>query len=271
MIRKLSRFLHPSGAKDSARAKAPRLLVSVRSAREATVAWEGGASYIDIKEPLRGSLGSASLATQSEIVTTLQSVGCTSSVIVTAALGELAARPHPGDFSPLEGISLYKLGLSGCGGDGGWRVKLDEWRQCMDPGARGSVRAAGLVAVAYADHLLARSPDPREVLEYAIGRRLSYFLLDTFEKGSGSLPDFYSHADLQALVDLAHQHEVNIVLAGSLRVEDFRPLFSLGPDVLAVRGAACKEGKRELGLDTVRVKELVQMLQHPTPQRPRLS
>ena len=231
-------------------------------------AWEGGASYIDIKEPSRGSLGSASPAVQSEIVGAIQSMERGSSVILTAALGELATRPRPGDFVPLQEISLYKLGLSGYGGDG-WQAGLDEWRQCLAPRPRTSFSKAGLVAVAYADHLRARSPDPRKVLEYAMDRGLSYFLLDTFEKGAGSLLDFYSMEDLRVLVDLAHQHGVNAVLAGSLRAEDFRPLLPLGPDVLAVRGAACKEGKRELGLDPDRVRELVRMLRPLTPQTPR--
>ena len=39
----------------------PQLLVSVRSAEEARAALEGGAALIDVKEPSRGSLGSASV------------------------------------------------------------------------------------------------------------------------------------------------------------------------------------------------------------------
>jgi len=238
----------------------------VRDPREASLAWEGGASYIDIKEPSHGPLGSASPAVQAAIVTAIESMAGVSSVIVTAALGELATRPDPGDFVPLQGISLYKLGLSGYGTECGWQAGLDAWRQCLASRPDSSSREADLVAVAYADHRLAASPEPQQVLQYAVEHGLSYFLLDTFEKGTGSLLDFCSIADLRVLADRARRHGVNIVLAGSLRAEDFQLLSALGPDVLAVRGAACREGKRELGLDPDRVRELVRMLR-PTSAR----
>ena len=104
---------------------------------------------------------------------------------------------------------------------------------------------AGLVAVAYADHALANSPEPDAVLKYAASRGLEYFLLDTFDKRAGRLTDWLSPERLRALVVLAQEQCVRVALAGSLRVGDFAPMAELGADILAVRGAACERGRRD--------------------------
>jgi uncharacterized protein (UPF0264 family) len=51
---------------------------------------------------------------------------------------------------------------------------------------------------------------------------------------------------------------VRVALAGSLRPEDFAPLLELGPDILAVRGAACRGG-REGEIDAALVAELCRL------------
>src|SRR5205085_11196960 len=49
----------------------PKLLVSVRSAAEATLALRGGADWIDVKDPTRGSLGAATMATICDVAAVL--------------------------------------------------------------------------------------------------------------------------------------------------------------------------------------------------------
>ncbi|HVR75810.1 MAG TPA: (5-formylfuran-3-yl)methyl phosphate synthase, partial [Planctomycetota bacterium] len=62
---------------------------------------------------------------------------------------------------------------------------------------------------------------------------------------------------LCALIKEAHEAGVRIALAGSLGAADIESLTPLGPDVLAVRGAACLRGKRDLEVDARRVAALV--------------
>jgi uncharacterized protein (UPF0264 family) len=251
-------------------ARTPKLLVSVRSAAESLVALAGGASYIDVKEPSHGSLGQASRAVQVEVVDAIDGFlnGGRSSgrqVTATAALGELGTNGSPSSHSPVRGYSLFKLGLSGCRGNRDWVDGLDVWRKHV--GAVG----ADLAAVAYADHEAADAPDPREILDYAIDRRVPFLLVDTWGKKAGSLTSFFSVEDLASLLEEAHRHDVSVALAGSLRLEDIETLVRLDVDVLAVRGAACKDGKRELDLDPDRIGDLVQRLQTAVTKEARPS
>ena len=240
----------------------PKLLVSVRSAAESLVALEGGASFIDIKEPTNGSPGRAPRVVQVEVVNKLRAAqektpGLRRQVTVTAALGELLTSAPPASYSPVPGLSLYKLGLSGCGEDRDWMKKLDAWRERL------TIDTADLAAVAYADHRGARAPEPHAILDYAIDRRLQFLLIDTYEKKTGSLRDFLDDHDLTALLAKAHRHKISVALAGSLRPEDLHALARLGTDVLAVRGTACRQGNRRLELDPDRIREIVRLLQKP--------
>jgi uncharacterized protein (UPF0264 family) len=242
----------------------PKLLVSVRNAAEALVALDGGAAFIDIKEPRNGSLGQAPRDVQGAIVDTV-SPGSTPpprrdrQVVLTAALGEWASSGPPSSWVPLPGISLYKLGLSGCHERPEWTEGLDAWRE------RAGLTGADLVAVAYADHASAGSPEPRRVLDYAIDRQLPYFLIDTFMKTAGTLTELLDERALRSIVEHAQTHGVGVALAGSLRLEDLRAVASLGTDVIAVRGAACRQGRRELDLDADRIEKLVGILRGGSP------
>ncbi len=237
----------------------PRLLVSVRDAAEARIALNGGAAIVDIKEPANGSLGRASSAVQAEVIKALtiengDTIRSSRRVVVTAALGELLECETPEAFLPVAGVALYKLGLSSCNATNSWMACLDAWYQ------RIAGSGANLVAVAYADHAAAKAPAPQQVLDFAVRRRLPFFLIDTFVKGTGSLRDFLTTRELSCLIAHAHANGVAVALAGSLRRQDVAPMVELGADVLAVRGAACADGERRRGIDAGRVADLMRAL-----------
>ena len=256
----------------------PRLLVSVRNVDEARAALDGGAAILDLKEPRHGPLGRVSLHVGKEVMAFLSGPSSADGsprtgdslrhrVTLSAALGEVHDEDRPRNWKPVPGISLYKLGLSRCAGNGRWKSALDGWLEWLKVSGPGP----SLVAVAYADDSIARAPQPREVLEYAIGRRLPYFLMDTFDKRQGSLRAWRSDGELKALVDIAHRGGVRVALAGCLRAEDFEALAPLGPDVLAVRSAACQGGDRLQQVDAIRVASLVAKLNRSRPRTPHLS
>ena len=223
----------------------PGLLVSVRNAEEALAALAGGANVIDVKEPERGSLGAADAATIEAVVGAVNQ-----RAPVTAAMGELKELVGTHLTAIPGGVSLFKIGLAGCCSVPNWR---SQWREvvaallgpsCREgPDGRGG-NVASPAAVAYADWRAAGAPEPDEVLKAAIDARCPALLVDTWDKSAGSLFDHWPPEELGRFVRCARSTGLLVVLAGSLANEYFSAAVRLGPDLVAVRAAACKGGRR---------------------------
>jgi uncharacterized protein (UPF0264 family) len=210
-----------------------KLLVSVRSPQEAEAALEGGAHVIDVKEPLRGSLGRAS---DSTIAAVLARVAGRRPV--SAALGELAneaeAVPYPG-----RGLAFVKWGLFGMS-EGDWRGVL---AQAVRRVAQADLQCQ-VVAVAYADWQWAGAPAVEEVAAFACSRPGSVLLVDTFQKAarpqtgaSPTLLDVMPLGRVVRLCGLCREAGVRVALAGSLQARQVEELKAAGPDWFALRGA----------------------------------
>ena len=224
------------------------LLVSVRSASEAVEAVRGGASVIDVKEPTRGPLGRAEVATWRAVRAVVPA-----RLPLSVALGELRDREIDllaGDF---EGVGFRKLGLSGFGSDPQWR---ERWSDARASGPTGP----GWVAVSYADWHSAGSPTPGAVLAEAIASRSETgsgcvgFLIDTWEKGCPS--PLSAAPEWSDLVESAREAGLLIALAGGLDLGEIGRLAPLRPDLFAVRGAACRGPGRLGRVDAALVAEL---------------
>ena len=216
------------------------LLVSVRSAFEARLAYQGGADIIDIKEPHLGSLGAATSKVWCEVYDALNH-----RVPVSVALGEVwedhVARPT-------RPFAFAKIGLAGCQQRLGWQREWMLRMQELDP-------ATDRVAVAYADWRLANSPPPDDVLEFAVEAGCVALLVDTYQKSSGDLFSSLGNQSLRNLLEQARRQRLMTVLAGSLRGNAYDAALALQPDYVAVRGAACAT-KRTAQIDGERVRQL---------------
>lgn len=226
-----------------------RLLVSVRNAEEAQAALDGGADLIDIKEPARGALGAA----DSDVWRAIQAtVG--DRAPVSAALGELLDEGCLPLAVQAHGMQLVKAGLAGCAAHSDWPQRLQQLRLTLPPSVR-------LVAVIYADNVVAQAPDPDKILSVAQQLELDTLLVDTFDKTNG---DLFQHLSLQALtsiVDAARQAQMRVALAGSLSFATIPQALTLLPDWIAVRGAACLRGERQASIDSSCVRRLARSLQ----------
>ena len=137
------------------------LLVSVRSAVEATVAVEAGAAIIDIKDPARGPLGCADAA---EAAAVIAAVG--GRAAVTIAAGELADAPARIAGHAAEIVARLPAGVPAPvavkAGPAG--LSAADWRR--DFWALQLALAEGIeaVAVAYADWQRAVAPPPEVIL-----------------------------------------------------------------------------------------------------------
>src|SRR5262245_57812149 len=221
-----------------------QLLISVRSVSEASASIHHGADRIDIKEPSRGALGMRPPATISSIVREIPP-----RFPVSAALGEWTEWRRDGRLPPvLEGLSYLKIGLAGAGQLESWRE--DFGRFCREACAQSGVYSPpAWVAVAYADWERSRSPRPEEVLDFAAANGFPAFLLDTWRKDGSRLFDWLEPEVVADLAKEARLAGMEVALAGSLALPDLETALAIEPDVLAIRGAACRGGHREAGID----------------------
>ncbi len=254
-----------------------RLLVSVRDRSEAGAAVEGGADIVDVKEPDRGALGYAGEQTICEV---LQAVS--GSAPVSAALGECVewlspiavadsvTAPHPpadqawrikheaknvqdqsvGEFdaSMLNYVKMGPAGLLEHDGDQSW---TDAWWRANESFSQTLANTAALqrctperVAVAYADHRVAKAPAPNDILDAIIDAGCAGFLIDTFTKGSGSTLDLLAESDLISLRYTANAAGMFFALAGQITDNHLPAIRRIRPDIVAVRGAVCKGNDR---------------------------
>ena len=220
-----------------------RLLVSVRNATEALAALDGGAGWIDVKEPARGALGAADPATIASVVRAVAD-RCP----VSAALGELDSHTPEMARQIPRGVSLVKVGLAGCGPRNDWR---DAWADV----AAALPKGVALAAVVYADWQAAAAPRPAAVLAAAISIGCATLLIDTFDKRGPALFDCFPPNELADFTTEVRQAGLRLALAGSLTLNSVDRALRLSPDLVAVRGAACRAG-RGGEVEAARVREL---------------
>jgi (5-formylfuran-3-yl)methyl phosphate synthase len=208
----------------------PKLLISVRSAAEAHAALAGGADWIDIKEPNRGSLGVADRGTIADVLREVAGQRP-----VSAAAGEWYEN-HDLDWREFPELARIKLGLAGGADDS------QVWRHVKNF-AQQLPRREALVLTAYADYSAARAPCPADLLARSAEMGLEMLLVDTFDKSAGTLFDALGADQLGELIEQARQVGIEVVLAGSLSGDSITVAYELGPAMIGVRGAACRGGR----------------------------
>jgi uncharacterized protein (UPF0264 family) len=212
-----------------------RLLVSVASPGEASIALANGADVIDAKDPMAGALGAVSI----DVVRQVHSV-VSGRRLVTAALGDAAdersieqdARTFAG-----AGAALVKVGFAGVATRG--RVAA-----LLRAAVRGAQHAnSGVVAVAYADADVVSSLAADAIVEAAADSGAAGVLLDTADKSGPGLRALVGPAALGRWVAGAHQHGLLVALAGRLTADDLAFVADAGADIAGIRGAACEGGR----------------------------
>jgi uncharacterized protein (UPF0264 family) len=225
-----------------------RLLVSVRSAAEATVALAGGADIIDAKEPSRGSLGPVSPDTLGQILDRIPM-----EYTVSAALGDVATeadvrkRIHSTPRS--KHLTYLKLGFAGVSSPDAVRGML---RAARDAAAEGG--SSGIVAVAYADAIFAKSAPPALICRASAEAGVAGILLDTYLKDGGNLLDWISTEQLSELIGFARAAGQLTAVAGGLGAKHLATVREAEPDIVGFRGEVCSNGRRgDLAEDKIRL------------------
>lgn len=237
-----------------------KLLVSVRDAKEAVFAVEGGADIVDVKEPEAGPLGFAGAQTVQSVIEAIAG-----RAPVSAALGEctdwMDSTPTASGQSPTGGaLEFVKVGLAGLATQSD--VWIDQWLSARAASLVGLPvgESTGWVAVAYSDAERANAPSPMQVLEAAEQHDCRVFLLDTFVKDGKTTLDWLTEPELIALRERANASGMQFAIAGQLTAEHLDIVHTIRPDILAVRGAVCDQRERQRSISVARVAGLKQLL-----------
>ena len=206
-------------------------LASVRDEAEAAIALRARADIIDLKEPRRGALGALDGETTRSIVSLIGG-----RVPVSATIGDLPMQPETIGAAVLEkaacGVDYVKFGL----------FPDRDARRCLDA-LHPLARQVNLIVVLFADRL----PD-FDAVAAAAAMGAAGIMLDTADKGSGSLLAHLDPRQLANFVREAKSRGLMVGFAGSLTAADVAELLPLAPDLLGFRGALCN-GSRGASLD----------------------
>lgn len=222
------------------------MLVSVRSVEEALAAANGGADFIDLKEPRDGALGGLPLATIREVVGALRQRG--SRLPISATIGDLPMREVAHIMSLVAavaacGVDYVKVGIER---DAGAATVIDALADCGAPVVPVFVADRGLD-----DALVARA--------CAVLPAFPGIMIDTADKRVGTLFDVLPSATLQRFIAMVRASGSMVGVAGALRSTNVDQLAALQPDFAGFRSAVCT-GDRASRLDAVRVRELSERL-----------
>jgi uncharacterized protein (UPF0264 family) len=217
-----------------------RLLVSVRSVAEALLAAEGGADFIDLKEPGQGALGGLPVATIGAIVAALSArdIG----LPVSATIGDVPMRALPE-------IAARVAAVGGCGVD---YVKVGIAR---DPGAAEVLTWLAGCGRPIVPVFIADSGIDAELVALAATLRFPGLMVDTADKLAGSLFDVASPDTLRGFIATARAAQAMAGIAGALRTTHVPLLAGLAPDFAGFRSAVCV-GDRSAALDPQRLRDL---------------
>ncbi len=217
-----------------------KMLASVTDLDEALMALEAQVDIIDLKQPARGALGAldaasvagitAALGRRCPVSATVGDLPMQAGILVDAVANMAAT-----------GVDYVKMGVFA----GGEPLAVIN---ALSPLAQQGVR---LIAVLFAD----QQPD-WGLLPALKAAHFTGVMLDTADKGQGSLTALMSHAETRRFVGLAQGLGLFCGLAGSLRREDLADLLPMQPDYLGFRGALCTSALRTGQLDRDAITQL---------------
>jgi uncharacterized protein (UPF0264 family) len=230
-----------------------KLLVSVADEREARVAVESGVDIVDLKNPAEGSLGAPAPSMIARVRAAVPAERP-----VSAAIGDLPNLPGTAALAALgaahSGAAYVKVGLWGTSTEDEAVAVLRAVREALESGPTRPAVIAG--AYADAERVPSRPLVPGAVVAAARNAGVGGCLVDTAVKDGRGLFEWLTPDALEALVAAGHAANLEMALAGALRAEDLPTVRATGADIVGVRSAACRDGRRTAPLDAGRIGRL---------------
>lgn len=211
-----------------------KLLVSPINREEAVIASNGGADIVDVKNPKEGSLGANFpwvIREVKEAVNGRQPI--------SATIGDFNYKPGTASLAALgaavAGADYIKVGLYDIQTEAQaleLLTRITEAVKDYDPTKK-------VVASGYSDYKRINSISPMLLPAVAAEAGADVVMVDTGVKDGKSTFEFMDEKELTRFAELAHEHGLEVAIAGSLKFEDLPVLERIGPDIIGVRGMVC--------------------------------
>ncbi len=220
-----------------------KLLVSIVDKTEAIDSIKGGADILDVKNPKEGSLG----ANFPRVIRQVKEV-TPGNLELSATIGDLPNLPGTASLAALgaaaSGVDYVKAGLFG--------VKTCEEATALMTEVVKAVKeydsSLKTIASGYADFRQVGCVNPLELPMVAHKSGADGVLVDVrIKSGKRNLFSFQTDKNLKELVVKAHNCNLLAALAGSLDAQDIQRVYTLGADIIGVRGAVCTKKDRIAG------------------------
>jgi (5-formylfuran-3-yl)methyl phosphate synthase len=228
------------------------LLISATTLDEAHVVLHSGCGWLDLKNPLRGSLGRPSL----ELTRSFLELSVPKHTGLSIAGGELQDWNLELDRKFAAAVPLnafLKIALAGCA-DLAWGRKAREISSHLQ-------RPSQLILAYYADAQQVQCPIWHDVLQVSQSIGCKYILVDTCQKWSGRLLDHCTAEQLHAMIHSASKFGLRVALAGSIRLDEMELLANLGASWLGLRGAVCMESDRTQSICPRRLQQAIALFE----------
>lgn len=232
------------------------MLASVRNLQEATLAYQGGADIIDLKEPKHGALGAVPNGVIHNIVDDLWE-----KCIISATIGDLPANPLIIEEKVMQvaetGVDYVKVGMFS---DRHIDICLPRLIHCSNKGI-------AIIAVFFADMEF----DTDHAIKIAKNAHIKGIMLDTARKHAGGLLSHKNIIQLEYFVNRARQNDLLSGLAGSLKIDDIPVLLKANPDYIGFRTALCANKKRESLIDKSSINNVRKVIPIPSELKQQLA
>ena len=222
-----------------------QLLISVTSIVEAQIALENGADIIDLKEPSAGALGALPLERIQAIVAYVKNTKQAGAKLTSATIGDLPMDPELllAQITKLAttGVDIIKIGF----------FETDDYQSCLDalrPLAQAGTR---LIAV-----LFAETTYPKGLITAIKTAGFIGVMLDTANKNGLTLLDYYSAEGRSEFANNVFKLEMQLGLAGSLKLQHVDLIKDINPSYIGFRGGVCDDNQRQLALDAAKIKAI---------------
>jgi uncharacterized protein (UPF0264 family) len=219
-----------------------KLLVSPRDLEEAKIVISCGVQFIDCKNPSEGSLG----ANFPWIIKSMKDlIPSDSSQLLSATIGDFPNLPGSASLAALgaavSGADIIKVGIKGPK-DELQGIKLMEK---VVKSVKDYNKDKLIVAAGYADQIrINSSPKFLMIPSIAAKAGADIAMLDTYIKDDKSLFDFLSIDQLNQFKEKARESNLQVALAGNLKLQDFKKIKQISPDIIGVRRIVCENYDR---------------------------